>query len=594
VDESAAKQPPPAVPGLTGLTVLARGGYSTVYRAVQSSIGRDVAVKIENRALGSPHDQHRFLREARAAGRMSSHPHVVDLFDAGVTNDGHPYLIMELCAGSYAERMRQGPLTAVEAREVGVKIADALADGHDIGVLHRDVKPANILITEFGEPTLADFGLAVLVESRDVSMTLEVLTPAYAPREMFRQGCQPSPAADVYSLCATLYALMRGKPPRWHHERDPSLISLLDLFDAPIPDLPGVPAELISVLRTGMVNDPAARPSAARLRDRLAGLSLAEAGAPPTDETVAIEPPAPAPSPDGWRDAWSLPTQQRPVAAGGPSPAAGAPGAPAGSSPADLPQAGPGEPRPAPLQPIEPRFTTPSGRLPASPAGQPGHPPVGHPVHQPGAGDAGPRADHPPDPDATVRVNRRIPPIAGVGAVVLLLGLLVTGTTWYGLQHRGPAGQTAGRTRVASLQGGTGTRKAPAATPASVAVTAVAGCGIGLPAANCPPADECFDQLRVADGVEQAPILSCTGPHTWEVFAVGRLSSNEYPAVKGDPAVKRLCSAAVLATVDLGAVGWRVDVLPPAPEAYADGDRTFRCLAGTGPNRQTRPAFPRQ
>jgi serine/threonine protein kinase len=88
---------PPAVPGLTGLTVLARGGYATVYRAVQESVGRDVAVKVENRALDSDPDRRRFMREARAAGRMSSHPHVVDLFDAGMTGDGHPYLIMELC-----------------------------------------------------------------------------------------------------------------------------------------------------------------------------------------------------------------------------------------------------------------------------------------------------------------------------------------------------------------------------------------------------------------------------------------------------------------------------------------------------------------
>src|SRR5205823_5169073 len=153
----------PVVPGLTGLTVLARGGYATVYRAEQASVGREVAVKVENRTLESERDQRRFLREARAAGRMSSHPHVVDLFDAGVTSDGHPYLIMELCDGSYAERMKSAPLSA-EAREVGFKIADALADAHSLGVLHRDVKPANILYSRFGEPALADFGLAILAE----------------------------------------------------------------------------------------------------------------------------------------------------------------------------------------------------------------------------------------------------------------------------------------------------------------------------------------------------------------------------------------------------------------------------------------------
>jgi serine/threonine protein kinase len=277
---------------LTGLTVLARGGYSTVYRAVQVSIGRPVAVKIENRALASEHDQRRFLREARAAGRMSSHSYVVDLFDAGVTADGHPYLVMELCAGSYADVLKVRALSAFEVRDVGVKIADALADAHDVGVVHRDVKPANILITEFGEPTLADFGLAVLAEMRDVSLTLEVLTPAYAPREMFRSGCEPSPACDVYSLCATLYALLRGKPPRWREDRNPSLLTLMELFDRPIPDLPGMPTDLLDLLRSGMDNDPGARPRAGILRDRLAALTLRQL----TDETVMIPVPArPAP-----------------------------------------------------------------------------------------------------------------------------------------------------------------------------------------------------------------------------------------------------------------------------------------------------------
>jgi eukaryotic-like serine/threonine-protein kinase len=266
--------PPPVVPGLAGLSVLARGGYATVYRATQVSVDREVAVKVENQAFETESDQRRFIREAHAAGRMSSHPHVVDLFDAGTTADGHPYLVMELCEGSYADRLKVAPLLPAEVRDVGVKIADALADSHALGVLHRDVKPGNILISRFGEPALADFGLAVLAESRDGTLSLEVLTPAYAPREMFRAGTPPTPGGDVYSLCATLYALLRGRPPRWRDERNPSLISLMNLFDQPIPDLPGVPGVLLDVLRVGMRNDPRARPTAAALREQLAALAL--------------------------------------------------------------------------------------------------------------------------------------------------------------------------------------------------------------------------------------------------------------------------------------------------------------------------------
>jgi serine/threonine protein kinase len=288
----------PQVPGLTGLQVLARGGYATVFRAVQVSVGRGVAVKVENRTLETEHDRRRFMREARAAGRMSGHPHVIDLFDAGVTGDGHPYLIMELCTCSYAEKLRKETLPPHEVRDVGAKIADALADAHALGVVHRDVKPANLLCTTFGEPALADFGLAVLVENRDESMTLETLTPAYAPREMFRPRTPPSSAADIYSLCATLYALLAGRPPRWENDRNPSLVGLLEIFDQPIPGIPGVPEALVATLRLGLSNEPTARPSAIRLRDMLLDLKL------DGSDPVPVTPPPG--SEDETTNAWAM------------------------------------------------------------------------------------------------------------------------------------------------------------------------------------------------------------------------------------------------------------------------------------------------
>ncbi|GAA2518707.1 hypothetical protein GCM10010201_14650 [Pilimelia columellifera subsp. columellifera] len=252
---------------------MARGGHATIYRAVQDSVGREVAVKVENHRLENDRDQRRFLREARASGRLSSHPHVVDLFDVGVTEDGHPYLIMELCDGSYGDRMTSAPLSAVEARDLGVRIADALVYAHEFGVLHRDIKPANILYSHFNSAVLADFGLAILAEHRDTSVTLEVMTPAYASPEMFRHS-HPSPPVDIYALSATLYAVMRGRPPRWREDVNPGLLTLMELFAEPIPDLPGVPTALIEVLRAGMANDAASRPTAAQMREMLSSVSL--------------------------------------------------------------------------------------------------------------------------------------------------------------------------------------------------------------------------------------------------------------------------------------------------------------------------------
>jgi serine/threonine protein kinase len=167
-------------------------------------------------------------------------------------------------------------------------------------VLHRDVKPANILYSHFNPAVLADFGLAVLGEMRDSSVTLEVLTPAYAPPEMFRHD-NPSGAVDVYALCATLYAVMRGRPPRWEGDRSPSLITLMDLFHQPIPDLPGIPPTLTEVLRYGMANDPDSRPTAQQLHDLLQKVDLDPTPAPRVpppryamgDDTPTVRSPSP-------------------------------------------------------------------------------------------------------------------------------------------------------------------------------------------------------------------------------------------------------------------------------------------------------------
>lgn len=252
------------------LVLLARGPHATVYQGVQRSVGREVAIKVGHRPFEDDADERRFLHEARVAARMSSHPHVVDVFDAGVTAHRRPYLVMELCDGSYADRMNDAPISPAETLDVGMKIADALADAHGLDLAHRNVKPSNILCSMFNEPVLSDFDLPMPAEAIDSWAGHEVPNPGYAPPEAFREPVT-SPAADVYSLAATLYAMLRGRPPRW---RNPRLSGSRVVALKPVPYLPGVPTELIDVLRIGMAADPVRRPTAAQLRDLLGEVRL--------------------------------------------------------------------------------------------------------------------------------------------------------------------------------------------------------------------------------------------------------------------------------------------------------------------------------
>jgi serine/threonine protein kinase len=495
--------------------VLARGGYATVYRATQESVSRDVAVKVENRTLESERDRRRFLREARAAGRMSGHPHVIDLFDAGVTADGHPYLIMELCDGSYAERMKISPLSPAETRDVGIKIADALADAHSLGVLHRDVKPANLLLTRFGEPALADFGLAILVESRDTSITLDVLTPAYAPPEMFRHA-PPSPAADVYALCATLYALMRGRPPRWDEQRPPSLVSIVDMFGQQIPDIPEVPRELMQLLRMGMANDELSRPTAAQLRDALIALPM-----------------------------------------------------PPGTPPISLPT----------LSPVDPvRIAGPD-----DPTEQ----------HEPHELLATPR-DSGASPGRRL-LRRGAPWLALGGALAVVLGL-GGALVWYTGNTPDPNPSPTPLAEASATTPSASTSSAAATPSASANTLPIGQCLLAATHTNasCVTTPECFE-LAIAG---KATAVPCDQPHTWEVFATGQLPANlsriEQQSLGNQPAVRQLCNRESLIELAADLITWQVRSLVPTAAAYRNGDRTFRCVAGNPPAKQTGSRFVRR
>ena len=290
----------PRLEGLTDWRPLARGGFAVVWEARQESLNRLVAVKIITRKLDNPEERDRFLRESGAAGRMSSHPGIVTVHYAGLLDDDRPFLVMELCTGgSLTRRLAEGNRPSQEwVRDLGVRIADALDAAHDQGVLHRDVKPANVLIDQYGHAGLADFGLAVMTDGMELEERLEALTPAYAPPEAFAPH-SPTKSGDVYSLAATLYALLCGHAPRAveDSDADPDMTAaqiVMAHLGEPVERLPDVDPGLMDVLMRAMDDEPTKRPTAAAFRDALAALPLGAPSVallPQLDEPVAAAQP---------------------------------------------------------------------------------------------------------------------------------------------------------------------------------------------------------------------------------------------------------------------------------------------------------------
>ena len=289
---------PPEVPGLTGLTVIGRGGYGVVYRGHQGDFGRDVAVKVLSAPGADERAVERWRREITAMGRLSNHPNIVAVYSAGVTEAGHPYLIMPFVSGgSLHDRLASGgPLPGESAALVGSKLAAGLAAAHAAGVLHRDVKPANVLMSEYGEPQLTDFGIARLVDSATTTTGSVQATIGYAPPEVL-SGDGATPASDVYGLGATLHAALSGEAPFAGPDDEPLTARIGRVMTQMPPDLRalGVAPGLAAVIESTLAKDPADRPqSASELQERLDAADLADGGGaaaaaapPPTEQMGA-------------------------------------------------------------------------------------------------------------------------------------------------------------------------------------------------------------------------------------------------------------------------------------------------------------------
>lgn len=272
------------------LDVLGQGGMGTVWRARDELLGRDVAVKEVRAPAGLAGDDERRLyarleREAWAAARIS-HRNVVTVYDV-VTEDGRPWIVMELIRGLTLSDVldAEGPMPPRRAAGIGAEVLAALRAAHEAGVLHRDVKPGNVLLANDGRVVLTDFGIAAVEGTSNLTMTGELVgSPEFlAPERAL--GRTPGPASDLWSLGVLLYAAVEGNSP---FRQETPLSTLRAVVDEELPP-PHRAGALTSVIEGLLRKDPQARiqPDEAERELRL----VAAGGAP------RHEPPRSAPLP---------------------------------------------------------------------------------------------------------------------------------------------------------------------------------------------------------------------------------------------------------------------------------------------------------
>ncbi|MBX9627030.1 MAG: serine/threonine protein kinase [Gemmataceae bacterium] len=287
---------PPAVGKYRVLGRVGSGAFGAVYRCQDPELDRAVAVKVLlDSAHASAEAADRFRREARAAARLS-HPHIVPVFDSG-HHDGKPYLVMEYVEGQPLDRLVGSPRMTVETvLRVVFHLAQALQAAHDQGVVHRDVKPANVLVDTAGRPKLTDFGLARVADGGALSRTGDLLgTPRYmSPEQALLPAGEVDHRTDIYSLGAVMYELLTGVPPADGPTALAVLRKVTDEEPVPLRDRnPAVPEEVAAICGRMMAKDREARyPTAGAVADAVQAHVMRQMFGNPEVELLAGLPPA--------------------------------------------------------------------------------------------------------------------------------------------------------------------------------------------------------------------------------------------------------------------------------------------------------------
>ena len=264
------------IDGVADPIEIGRGGFGIVYRASEADLGRTVAVKILTGAFDE-RSKLRFNRERMALGSLSNDPNIVTVHRTGISNAGLPYLVMEyLEGGSVADKLAHlGRLPWTDTLRIGLDISSALQSSHEAGVLHRDIKPGNVLLTAQGVAKLGDFGIARLAGEPETKSAVITASLAHAPPEVL-SGRRPDVRSDGYSLASCLYELLSGTP-AFVSPSDESMLPMLARIaqdDPPSLYSEQLPHALVDVIEAGMAKDPDRRfQSAALFHQALLGVN---------------------------------------------------------------------------------------------------------------------------------------------------------------------------------------------------------------------------------------------------------------------------------------------------------------------------------
>ncbi|WP_102157732.1 serine/threonine-protein kinase [Zhihengliuella halotolerans] len=257
------KRPPapaPEIPGFSYLNPLGSGGFSDVYLYEQDRPRRRVAVKVLLADVTGADARRRFESEANLMAQLSSHPYIVTIYQADITDDGRSYLAMEYCSRPGLDaRYRRGTLGVDEALALGVQVCSAVETAHRAGIVHRDIKPANVLTTDYNRPALTDFGISGATGEAADDAGLSI--PWSAP-EAFAGGNPDGVRMDVYSLGATVYTLLAGHSPFVRRGGDNTQSKLIHrITNSRLEPLSrqDVPASLNQTLAVSMSKSPTSR-----------------------------------------------------------------------------------------------------------------------------------------------------------------------------------------------------------------------------------------------------------------------------------------------------------------------------------------------